>query len=72
MSKETALITGASSGIGLELANYRRRPGLACVLVARSQDKLESLANDLTRHQGVEVLVLPKDLSDRFGGTPIK
>ena len=65
MSKETALITGAS-GIGLELAKLFAADKSNLVLVARSQDKLESLANDLTRHQGVEVLVLPKDLSDRL------
>lgn len=64
MATETALITGASSGIGLELAKLFAADGSNLVLVARSQDKLDSLAEELRRDHGVEVLVLPKDLTD--------
>ena len=63
MSTETVLITGASSGIGLELARLFAADKSNLVLVARSQDKLETLAQEL-RRDGVQVLVLPKDLTD--------
>lgn len=63
MSPETALITGASSGIGLELARLFAADKSNLVLVARSQDKLKVLAEEL-RHDGVEVVVMPMDLTD--------
>jgi uncharacterized protein len=61
---ETALITGASSGIGLELAHLFAANRSNLVLVARSREKLDSLADELRRLHGGDVLVLPKDLSD--------
>lgn len=64
MGTETALITGASSGIGLELARLFAQDKSRLVLVARSSDKLEQLADDLRRNQGVEALVVAKDLAD--------
>ena len=60
MATETALITGASSGIGLELAKLFAADRSNLILVARSVDKLESLAQQLQRDHGIEVLVLPK------------
>src|SRR2546428_5424528 len=62
MSK-TALITGASGGIGYELALLFAKDGFDCILVARSQDKLEELAARLESEFRVRTLVLPKDLS---------
>jgi short-subunit dehydrogenase len=62
--KRTALITGASGGIGLELARIFAREGYNLVLVARSSDKLEQIGADLSKRHGVSVLSLPKDLSD--------
>jgi short-subunit dehydrogenase len=62
MSK-TALITGASGGIGYELALLFADNGFDCILVARSQDKLNQLAARLEREFRVKTLVLPKDLS---------
>lgn len=62
--KKTALITGASSGIGLELAKLFAKDGHNVVLVARSESKLQALALDLRTRYGVEALVLPLDLSD--------
>jgi short-subunit dehydrogenase len=62
MSK-TALITGASGGIGYELALLFARDGFDCILVARSHDKLNDLAARLESEFRVKTLVLPKDLS---------
>ncbi|MGF7215042.1 hypothetical protein GGR92_001182 [Spirosoma lacussanchae] len=62
---KTALITGASSGIGRELATLFAKDGYNLVLVARSEDKLQDLA-DKYRHQfGTSTItVIEKDLSD--------
>ena len=59
----TALITGASSGIGLELARIHAGKGGNLILVARSKDKLETLATELSDHHGIEVSVIAEDLS---------
>jgi uncharacterized protein len=64
MSRETVLITGASSGIGLELARLFAADKSNLILVARSVDKLESLAAELRRDFGIEATVLPKNLAD--------
>jgi len=61
MSK-TALITGASSGIGLELAKIFARDKYNLVLVARSADKLNELATEL-RKENISVDVIVFDLS---------
>ena len=62
--KHTALITGASGGIGYELAKLFAADGHNLVLVARSAGKLNDLAAELTRAHSVAVTVLPADLSD--------
>lgn len=62
--KKTALITGASSGIGLEFAKIFSRSGINLVLVARNQTKLDQLANEIKNTFQVDVLVIAKDLSD--------
>jgi uncharacterized protein len=64
MSSETVLITGASSGIGLELAKLFAADKSNLVLVARSKDKLKTLAEELRTQHGVEAVVLPADLAD--------
>jgi len=58
-----ALITGASSGIGLELAKLFARESHDLALVARSHDKLISIAEDLQQTYGVQVKCCTKDLS---------
>ncbi len=60
--KQTALITGASNGIGLELAKIHAQRGGDLVLVARSQDKLEQLAQTLRTQYGVNITVIAQDL----------
>lgn len=61
--KHTALITGASGGIGRELAVVHARNGGDLVLVARSSEKLQKLREEVSRDHGVEVMVFAKDLS---------
>ncbi len=60
----TALITGASGGIGLELARIHASRRGSLVLVARSADKLNSLATELREQFGAEVLVIVEDLAE--------
>lgn len=58
------LITGASSGIGFELAKIFAANKNNLILVARSKQQLESLAAELRTKNGVEVHVVPMDLAD--------
>jgi len=67
-SGKTALITGASSGIGLELTRLFARDSYDLVLVARSEQQLKQLADELHEKFGITVKVIAKDLS--VAGTP--
>jgi short-subunit dehydrogenase len=60
---ETALITGASGGIGEALARLLAAAHIDVVLVARSAGKLSALAADLERAHGVRTFVLAQDLA---------
>jgi uncharacterized protein len=62
-TKQTALITGASGGIGLDLAREFAKDGYNLVLVARSKDKLVSIANDFAKQYNISATVIAKDLS---------
>lgn len=62
--KQVALITGASSGIGLELAELFAKDKINLVLVARSENKLKELSERLTTQYGVAVYLVAKDLSN--------
>ena len=62
--KNYALITGASKGIGLELAKLFAKDGYSLVMVARSNDLLEKLKEEFTKEYGVDVVCIAKDLSN--------
>lgn len=67
MSKSlgTALVTGASSGIGATYADRLARRGYDLVLVARDQARLDALATRLAAETGVRVQTLKADLTDK-------
>ena len=58
-----ALITGASGGIGLEIARLFARDGIHLLLVARSEDKLSAIKQEIEQQYSVTVHYLPADLS---------
>ena len=62
--RKTALITGASFGIGLELARIFARENHNLVLVARSADRLRQLASELEKAHGTRSLILAVDLTE--------
>jgi short-subunit dehydrogenase len=61
---KTALVTGASAGLGEEMARLFAADGHDLVLAARRRDKLDALATALSRDHGVQVVVLSEDLTD--------
>ena len=60
----TALVTGASSGIGVALAGELARRGHALTLVARREDRLRELAGEIGGEHGVRVDWIAADLTD--------
>ncbi|WP_129660750.1 SDR family NAD(P)-dependent oxidoreductase [Rothia uropygialis] len=60
------LITGASSGIGAELAERFANRGDDLILVARRRDRLRALADEIQHKHGVDVEVLEMDLSEPY------
>jgi short-subunit dehydrogenase len=64
-SMSTALITGASRGIGAVYADRLAKRGYDLILVARSETRLKALAANLARQTGRIVDVLPADLNDK-------
>lgn len=67
MAKEIVLITGATAGIGLELARCFARGGSDLVLVARREERLREIADGLSREHGVNCREIVEDLGDAAG-----
>lgn len=64
MKKDYALVTGASSGIGLSMAHQLADQGYPLILVARRAERLEKLAKEIRDRTKVDVRVMPMDLSE--------
>ncbi|MFC6718364.1 SDR family NAD(P)-dependent oxidoreductase [Natrialbaceae archaeon GCM10025810] len=64
LTDETIIVTGASRGLGRSMASRFAEEGANVVLVARSRDDLEAVANDAASGAG-EVLVAPADVTER-------
>src|SRR5688572_26936477 len=63
--ERTALITGASSGIGEAFADVFAAEGFDLAIVARREDRLQAVAERLRKQYGVRVEVFAQDLSTR-------
>lgn len=66
-SKTYTLITGASGGIGYDLAKLAAADGKNLILVARSAEKLDQIAQELGKNKSSEILVIAVDLSNESG-----
>lgn len=67
----TALITGASAGLGLEYARLFAADRHDLILVARRKDRLEALGAELAKAHGIQVQVIAADLMDAAGATQV-
>src|SRR4051812_46462035 len=68
---KTALVTGASSGLGLEFSRLLARDGYNLVIVARDRQKLQQVADELQGQYKIQARVLVKDLSAASAGQEI-
>jgi len=71
IKRETALITGASSGIGYELSKIFAQNGYNLILVARRIEVLRRIKEELSKIYGIEVIIIEKDLSKSHSGNEI-
>ncbi len=61
--RETALITGASSGIGYELSKIFAKNGYDLILVSRNAEKLKAVSEELEKQHDIKAMVIQKDLT---------
>ncbi|PPB81318.1 hypothetical protein LV82_01364 [Albidovulum inexpectatum] len=64
MASKWTMITGASSGLGVEFARLAAAEGRDLILVARRAERMERLAEELRARHGIAVEVIPTDLTD--------
>jgi len=65
--KSFALVTGASSGIGLQICHSLASRGYNVILTSRSEDKLKSISEQIRSKYKVESNFFPTDLADKNG-----
>src|SRR5215468_10868649 len=68
---QTALVTGASAGIGVDLAECFASDGYDLILTARSEGPLTEVANRLASAHGVKATAIAQDLGAIGGGTAL-
>lgn len=71
MTTAVTVITGASTGIGRELASLCAQSGLHLVLVARHKDRLDQVATELSSRHGIRTTTLAIDLAEPRGVTTL-
>lgn len=64
---QTALVTGASGGLGKAFAEIFAEHGFDLVIVARSKEKLEQVAEELSRNNGIKITCIDEDISQVEG-----
>ena len=69
--KQTALVTGATTGIGYELAKLLAQDGYDIIAVARTYENLEKVSDEFQQNYGVKVEVIAKDLFGEDSGTEL-
>ena len=67
LSGKTALVTGASEGIGAAIARRLAEEGVRVAICARTEAKLEATADEITKATGMEVIAIPADLRSLEG-----
>jgi NADP-dependent 3-hydroxy acid dehydrogenase YdfG len=65
LTGKTAIVTGASSGIGAAIAKHLAEEGANVVLAARRKDKLEAVAKEIQEETGGKTLILAADVANR-------
>ena len=71
MDRKTVVITGASSGIGLELAHLFAADDYDLILTARRVERLKLLADELCKAHGIAVRIIQMDIAQPFAGAAL-